>query len=476
MPKIDGRYKIILLITLIVSILLFALTALLTRDIRRDTAFAGEHPLHISEVMSRNMSYANDDGVICDWIELENTGDTAFDLSGYHLSDDYTGAKYAFPVGSIVPAGGYIVVWCSSELQNTGYAPFNLKRQGGEHIVLSNSRNFLIDEVNTIPSRKNCSSIRAEDGSLTVSAKPTPGFPNTEEGYERYLEANGHSSSLRLNEIMVSNSVWADENGRFPDWIELFNGSDREIDAGGYLLSDKEGVSKYRIPDGTRIPAGGFYVVYCDSEGGEGYAPFSLQSYGGEAVTLSAPSGSVIDRVNTERTPSDHSLALCDGSWSICAAPTPGYANTGAGFVSLIAARGAGTAGAVITKVSPRNKTGKTDLSGEVCDWLELTNAGNESVSLLGWYLSDTESEPTRWAILAVTLTPGESITVFCSGGDRKSGELHTDFRLSGDDILLLTSPAGEIVSRVPCVAGDDELLSLADDGSYTLGMGGGSD
>lgn len=470
MPKIDGRYRKILLATGAACAILFVLAAILSRNIRPDTSFAGEHPLHISEVMSRNLSYANPDGVICDWIEIENTADEAFNISGYHLSDDFTGAKYAFPVGSVIEPGGYIVVWCTPEVQGGYYAPFNLSRQGGENIVLSNSRNFLIDQVLTIPARKNTSSIRAADGSLTVSATPTPGFPNTKEGYAAYLAANGSHSTLRLSEIMVSNTVYADDRGVICDWVEIHNTSGQSADASGYTLSDKEGVAKYTIPEGTSIPGNGYLVIGCSTESGEGYAPFSLQSYGGEAVTLSAPSGSVIDRVTTERTGDDHSLALVDGEWVICSAATPGFENSDAGFRKLTASEGALSEGAVVSEISARNKTGLTDADGETADYVELRNDGSDTVTLLGWYLSDTESEPTRWALPDVKLAPGETVTVFCSGKDRKSGELHTDFRLSAEDVLILTSPAGRTICAVPCESADDQLILRSSDGSYTFG------
>lgn len=62
--------------------------------------------------MSANTAYPNADGRICDWIEIHNTSDKPFNVSGYRLSDDVTQAKYAFPVGTVIPADGYIVVYC----------------------------------------------------------------------------------------------------------------------------------------------------------------------------------------------------------------------------------------------------------------------------------------------------------------------------------------------------------------------------
>ena len=48
-------------------------------------------------------------GVPGDWVEFFNTGTTAADISGYVFQDNGT-TPYALPVGSVVPAGGFLVL------------------------------------------------------------------------------------------------------------------------------------------------------------------------------------------------------------------------------------------------------------------------------------------------------------------------------------------------------------------------------
>ena len=49
-----------------------------------------------------------------DWIEIRNIGDTSGDLVGYHLTDSKSDlAKSTFPANTVVPAGGYLVVFAS---------------------------------------------------------------------------------------------------------------------------------------------------------------------------------------------------------------------------------------------------------------------------------------------------------------------------------------------------------------------------
>lgn len=54
-----------------------------------------------------------------------------------------------------------------------------------------------------------------------------------------FLNSYLFSQSLVINEIMSSNSsVIADEEGDFPDWIEIYNPTDSEINLNNYSLSD----------------------------------------------------------------------------------------------------------------------------------------------------------------------------------------------------------------------------------------------
>jgi hypothetical protein len=56
-----------------------------------------------------------------DWIELENTGDSAVALSGAFLSDDPSyPLKWAFSAGAVIPAHGFLVVVADGKNAPTG--------------------------------------------------------------------------------------------------------------------------------------------------------------------------------------------------------------------------------------------------------------------------------------------------------------------------------------------------------------------
>ncbi|MBK7853433.1 MAG: CotH kinase family protein [Bacteroidetes bacterium] len=57
--------------------------------------------------LNYNASPANDDG---DWLELHNYGSQDIDLTGWYIRDENDFHKYSFPLGTVLPANGYLVV------------------------------------------------------------------------------------------------------------------------------------------------------------------------------------------------------------------------------------------------------------------------------------------------------------------------------------------------------------------------------
>ena len=99
---------------------------------------------------------------------------------------------------------------------------------------------------------------------------------------------------LRINELSADNSLYMNDNYRKTDWIEIYNTTSEEVDAGGFLISDDTVIpDKYVIPEGSLIPAHGFLTVWCDDIDTDTarstlHAPFKLKKSNG-TVMLSAP-------------------------------------------------------------------------------------------------------------------------------------------------------------------------------------------
>ena len=87
----------------------------------------------INEVMADNRSAVGNGASFPDYVELKNTTAAPISLTGWSLTDDtLTPAKYSFPAGTSIPAGGYLVVWCDSDLLAPGlHTGFKLNAVGG---------------------------------------------------------------------------------------------------------------------------------------------------------------------------------------------------------------------------------------------------------------------------------------------------------------------------------------------------------
>jgi hypothetical protein len=95
------------------------------------------------------------------------------------------------------------------------------------------------------------------------------------------------------------------------------------------------------------------------------------------------------------------------------------------------------------------NDIGLDDEDRDESDWIEIYNAGTETVDLLGWFLTDDNDDLTQWEFPQVMLGPDSYLIVFASGKDRRDplGILHTNFKLSGSgEYLGLVRPDGRTV------------------------------
>jgi len=80
-----------------------------------------------------------------------------------------------------------------------------------------------------------------------------------------------------------------------PDWIELYNYGEEDVDLAGFIVFDDE-ANKYTLPSGYKIKPGDFLILNCDDQGVDLNLPFKLSSLG-ESITLQRPDGKMIDHV-----------------------------------------------------------------------------------------------------------------------------------------------------------------------------------
>jgi len=143
---------------------------------------------------------------------------------------------------------------------------------------------------------------------------------------------------------VVINEVLAHSHAEAADWIELHNTTDAPIEIGGWFLSDSDANEtsrmKYRIAEGTVIPAGGYIVFYQNLHFGNpsdpgAIVPFALSENGEEVVLTSGQDGVLTGyRDYEDFGPSATGIAFgrhrkSDGSFNFVAMSvnTPGAAN-----------------------------------------------------------------------------------------------------------------------------------------------------
>ena len=145
------------------------------------------------------------------------------------------------------------------------------------------------------------------------------------------------ADDLVITEFLASNdSVLADEDGDYADWIEIHNASLTSVSlAGWYLTDDEADLIKWQFPSVT-LPSGGYLVVFASDKNrinpaGELHTSFKL-SGDGEYLGLIRPDGATAacefaPAYPTQYTDVSYGVHEAAGYWYLDP-PTPGTANT----------------------------------------------------------------------------------------------------------------------------------------------------
>ena len=227
---------------------------------------------------------------------------------------------------------------------------------------------------------------------IIVSLLGYGGSPNSYSEYD--LEENGSYdiSKLLINEIANNNDGgYASEEGNSYDWIELYNGTGKDINLKGYTLTDDESKVKWAFED-TTIKSKEYLIIFLAGENKDGlYTNFSLSKSGGEKVILKTPNGKVVDMVETLKTSKNTSMARnLDGAWHIVRQITPGYINTLEGYNEYLKSIEAITSDIIINEVLVRNGGQFKDEFGDYSGYIELKNTTDNKINLKNYSLSNS--------------------------------------------------------------------------------------
>jgi hypothetical protein len=142
------------------------------------------------------------------------------------------------------------------------------------------------------------------------------------------------SPDVHINEVVASNHLaCADEKGKYPDWIELYNSSKKAVNLEGYAIADNSGdlADVERLSDEIVVPAKGVKVLWADHkpELGPAHLPFKLKA-SGEKVLLYGPDDALLDRLDFGDAQTDSSVARFPdgtGEFEQCDSPTCNHTN-----------------------------------------------------------------------------------------------------------------------------------------------------
>jgi hypothetical protein len=137
----------------------------------------GVTPVRINEVSGANDSFVDEYGKKGDWVELYNTTDEPVDVEGMYLSDNadkltkYQISKGATQAQTVIPAHGYLLVWCDKrETTDRGlHASFKIADDGGL-IALTAADKSWTDVLNYEAHDARTTVGRYPDGAATVYA------------------------------------------------------------------------------------------------------------------------------------------------------------------------------------------------------------------------------------------------------------------------------------------------------------------
>ena len=179
-----------------------------------------------SQVVINELVSSNENGIVDgfgktrDWLELYNAGEDDVNLQSYHLSD-HPGylTKWTFP-DVVIPAKGYLLIFCSGEISNNPnelHANFKLS-QSGESVFLSNPNGNVISFVTFgyIPTDQSYAGYNGQSSDFLICSQPTPGFNNELSNGLFYSHVSGfydEAFQLELYSPLDGGKIYYSQNG-----------------------------------------------------------------------------------------------------------------------------------------------------------------------------------------------------------------------------------------------------------------------
>lgn len=408
--------------------------------------------VRIVEVMSTNISLClNSDGVICDYVKLKNTSDTAVNLFGWGLSDSFSKMKFSFSECILQPDESIFVFLNQQQIDRSSlelYANFALS-SSGESVILFKPNGEYADVVQ-VPAMNDNEVYVLSEGEWKVSE------------YSSYVNTGiVYRNGLLINEIMSKNETYAiGEETCICDYIELVNNSDSYVVLSDYALStNMDHLQRFIFPENAVLQPGEIALVLCTDQAVSGDniytgAPFGLSREGESVYLYNRRQCAIQDAVTIPPLALDHSYSRDSMEWNADMKPTPGLPNTQEGLaIEDARLRARNRLDVFISEILASNLSVSLPGVKGFYDYIELYNASDYDVDLSGCFLTDDPKKPRKWMIEDMMIPSGGYRLIYCEPDNL---DLSTDtvryanFRLtSGNCSVYLYDQTGMLLDRI---------------------------
>lgn len=281
--------------------------------------------LVINEVMASNHTgiLAENDSLY-DWIEIKNVSAESIDLSDYALAtlkkvkskEDSTEVmktdRWKLPEMELAPGELLLVFASNRDIKEEGkelHTDFKISNKNGCVQVLS-ADGYIMSEVKFDRLESDECYRRLDDGSYEKSFCQSPGFENTQEGYESFNEL---IDTQRKSPLLIWEAHTKSSHNVRP-WVEVKNVSNSPVKLSEYgLSSDPYDDAAWQLPD-EELEPGKTLAIECHKD--------SVDIKGSKSIAL-MKDGQMVDGICCMMAPFGVSMGRVNGQKGFFFFPSP---------------------------------------------------------------------------------------------------------------------------------------------------------
>ncbi|EKE20313.1 MAG: nuclease [uncultured bacterium] len=256
--------------------------------------------------------YPNTEKETDEFVEIINAGSNCVNISNWIIKDSTETAshKTILPVETILESGEYFYLEKNLYLNNDNDIVFLLDKNGKE-----------------IDKREYENAIRGNSFGLfdigwRWTLEPTKGEENILKIKEMESEDDVDTSNkVYSDQIYLTELFPNPSQSQYEEYIELYNGTNEDVDLEGWMLRDSSKTGKYIFSESVILKSQKYLAIFKEK------FKFALNNSGDESVTLFDPNGKEVSRVEYNGSKKNVSFNLDGLRWRGSKFLTPGAEN-----------------------------------------------------------------------------------------------------------------------------------------------------